>query len=134
MTAVIVRLAISDRENKSLLEQVRTDSLTGLSNRGRMEVDLKETCEQATLERPAMLFLFDLNGFKRYNDTFRHPAGDELLKHLGHALSDAVGKGYKDAAHMKKDKDLDPLRDREDFQKLLAQLEARPAEKPLLKP
>jgi two-component system, cell cycle response regulator len=92
MTAVIVRLAMSDRENKSLLEQVRTDSLTGLSNRGRMEVDLEETCEQATPGRPAKLFLFDLNGFKRYNDTFGHPAGDELLARLGYALSDAVGK------------------------------------------
>lgn len=91
MTAVIVRLAMSDRENKSLLEQVRTDSLTGLSNRGRMEVDLEEECERATLENPSMLFLFDLNGFKRYNDTYGHPAGDELLTRLGHALSDAVG-------------------------------------------
>ncbi len=39
-------------------------------------------------------------------------------------LRDAVKKGYRDAAHMKKDKDLDPLRDREDFKKLLAELEA----------
>ncbi|HWM63325.1 MAG TPA: GGDEF domain-containing protein [Solirubrobacterales bacterium] len=92
MTAVIVRLAMSDRENKSLLEQVRTDSLTGLSNRGRMEVDLEGECERATLERPAMLFLFDLNGFKRYNDTFGHPAGDELLARLGRALNNAVGE------------------------------------------
>jgi diguanylate cyclase (GGDEF)-like protein len=92
MTAVIVRLAMSDRENKSLLEQVRTDSLTGLSNRGRMEVDLESECDRATLERPVMLFLFDLNGFKRYNDTFGHPAGDVLLARLGRALSDAVGK------------------------------------------
>ena len=40
MTAVIVRLAMSDRENKALLEQVRTDPLTGLGSRGRMQVDL----------------------------------------------------------------------------------------------
>jgi tetratricopeptide (TPR) repeat protein len=41
-------------------------------------------------------------------------------------LRDAVTKGWRDAAHMKKDKDLDPLRQRDDFKKLLADLEARP--------
>lgn len=91
MTAVIVRLAMSDRENKKLLEQVRTDLLTGLSNRGRMQVDLEDECARATEERPVMLYLFDLNGFKRYNDTFGHPAGDELLIRLGAALREAVG-------------------------------------------
>jgi hypothetical protein len=39
-------------------------------------------------------------------------------------LRDAVAKGYKDAAHMKKDTDLDPVRSREDFKKLVAELEA----------
>jgi serine/threonine protein kinase len=39
-------------------------------------------------------------------------------------LQTAVKAGYKDAAHMKKDTDLDVLRNREDFQKLLAELEA----------
>ena len=92
MTAVIVRLAMSDKENKVLLEQVRTDPLTGLSNRGRMQVDLEEECERATEEQPAMLYLFDLNGFKRYNDTFGHPAGDELLVRLGAALREAAGE------------------------------------------
>ena len=40
-------------------------------------------------------------------------------------LKQAVAKGYKDAAHMKKDKDLDPLREREDFKQLLAELEKK---------
>lgn len=92
MTAVIVRLAMSDRENKLLLEQVRTDSLTGLGNRGRMEVDLDAECARATVERPTKLLLYDLNGFKRYNDTFGHPAGDTLLTRLGRALDEAVGE------------------------------------------
>ena len=35
-----------------------------------------------------------------------------------------MAAGYKDAAHMKQDKDLDALRDREDFKKLLAGLQA----------
>jgi diguanylate cyclase (GGDEF)-like protein len=93
MTAVIVRLAMSDIENKALLEQVRTDSLTGLGNRGRMQVDLEERFAHASEDSPVALYLFDLNGFKRYNDTFGHPAGDELLARLGRALGDAVGEG-----------------------------------------
>jgi two-component system, cell cycle response regulator len=92
MTAVIVRLAMSDRENRLLLEQVRTDWLTGLGNRGRMQVDLDDKLARATASRPVALYLFDLNGFKRYNDTFGHPAGDALLTRLGQALHDAVGE------------------------------------------
>ena len=43
-------------------------------------------------------------------------------------LQQAVKGGFKDDAHMKQDTDLDPLRDREDFKKLMAELE-KPAEK-----
>jgi tetratricopeptide (TPR) repeat protein len=45
--------------------------------------------------------------------------GDAAMK----LLRDAVSKGWKDAAHMKKDTDLDPLGQREDFKKLVAELE-----------
>jgi tetratricopeptide (TPR) repeat protein len=48
--------------------------------------------------------------------------GDEAMK----LLRDAVSKGFRDAAQMKKDTDLAPLRERADFQKLLADLEAKP--------
>jgi diguanylate cyclase (GGDEF)-like protein len=91
MTAVIVRLAMSDRENKTLLDQVRTDALTGLGNRGRLQVDLPAHFVNASEESPALLLLFDLNGFKHFNDTFGHPAGDELLTRLGGQLRDALG-------------------------------------------
>jgi len=40
-------------------------------------------------------------------------------------LREAVAKGYQDAAHMKQNTDLAPLRGRDDFQKLLAELEAK---------
>jgi two-component system cell cycle response regulator len=98
MSAVIIRLTMSDRENRRLLEQVRTDPLTGLGNRGRMQVDLEGTCKRASAEEPATIYLFDLNGFKSYNDTFGHPAGDELLTRLGAGLRSAVdedGTAYR---------------------------------------
>jgi diguanylate cyclase (GGDEF)-like protein len=91
MSAVIVRLAISDRENKALLEQVQTDSLTGLANRGRMQLDLERLCDIATEENPIALVFLDLNGFKHLNDTRGHVAGDETLTRLGRSLRDAVG-------------------------------------------
>jgi hypothetical protein len=40
-------------------------------------------------------------------------------------LRDAVSKGYKDVAHMKKDTDLDPLRQWDDFHKLVAELDGK---------
>jgi hypothetical protein len=40
-------------------------------------------------------------------------------------LREAVAKGFKDAAHMKQDSDLAPLRQRPDFQKLLKELEEK---------
>ena len=92
MVAVIVRLAVSVRENKSLLEQVRTDPLTGLGSRGALQVDLEGLCAKATEDEPISVLLFDLNGFKRYNDTCGHPAGDDLLAELGRRLLSVVGE------------------------------------------
>ena len=86
MVAVIVRLAKSDRENRALLEEVRTDALTGLGSRGSLQLDLEARCATASEAEPIAVLLFDLNGFKRYNDSFGHPAGDELLADLGRRL------------------------------------------------
>jgi diguanylate cyclase (GGDEF)-like protein len=94
MIAVIARLAISVRENRHLLEQVQTDPLTGLRNRGRLQIDLERVCAAASPERPASLVFLDLNGFKKLNDTLGHPAGDELLVRAGQRLREAVeGRG-----------------------------------------
>jgi hypothetical protein len=53
------------------------------------------------------------------------PSSERLAEEAMALLKEAVAKGYKNAAHMKQDKDLDALRDRADFQKLLAELEAK---------
>lgn len=89
MLAVLGRLVLSLRTNKALLEQVQTDRLTGLGSRARLEIDLEARCSRAA-EEPVAVVLFDLNGFKRYNDRFGHPAGDEMLGQLGGRLRAAV--------------------------------------------
>jgi diguanylate cyclase (GGDEF)-like protein len=72
-------------------EEAATDSLTGLGNRRRLLGDLTERIATATDARPATLALFDLDGFKLYNDSFGHAAGDELLARVGARLARAIG-------------------------------------------
>ena len=45
--------------------------------------DLRRELQVASVASPRILVLFDLDGFKRYNDTYGHPAGDVLLARLG---------------------------------------------------
>jgi diguanylate cyclase (GGDEF)-like protein len=66
-----------------------TDSLTGLGNRRKLMADLQRIAASA---EPALLVILDLDGFKTYNDTFGHPAGDSLLARLGQRLAAAVGE------------------------------------------
>jgi diguanylate cyclase (GGDEF)-like protein len=71
----------------------RRDPLTGLSNRRQLEVDLRVAAGGG---EEWLLALFDLDGFKRFNDTYGHPAGDDLLTRLGDAFSAATGDhGYR---------------------------------------
>jgi diguanylate cyclase (GGDEF)-like protein len=91
------------RENERLLavsrEEALTDALTGLPNRRALVTDLGVLFDPGRAgSRPHMIGLFDLDGFKQYNDTFGHPAGDALLMRLGHRLADAMAghaKAYR---------------------------------------
>jgi len=102
VVAVIVRMVWTLRDNTVLLESTRTeamtDALTGLANRRSLSMDLERTLAMAGPETPWVLVLFDLDGFKDYNDTFGHPAGDALLSRLGRDLRGAVkgnGSAYR---------------------------------------
>lgn len=68
-----------------------TDPLTGLSNRRRLLADLEAALAGGAASPEAVLTVFDLNGFKSYNDAFGHPAGDALLRRLGQRLIATVG-------------------------------------------
>jgi two-component system, cell cycle response regulator len=79
------------RDNVHMLHASRdealTDALTGLGNRRALTRALDERMAHLSPERPIVLALFDLDGFKHYNDTFGHPAGDALLVRLGRSLA-----------------------------------------------
>jgi diguanylate cyclase (GGDEF)-like protein/PAS domain S-box-containing protein len=77
--------------------QALHDALTGLANRRKLYVDVERALNSG--EGAAFAIgIFDLDGFKAYNDVFGHPAGDTLLARLGRRLSDAVeghGTAYR---------------------------------------
>jgi PAS domain S-box-containing protein/diguanylate cyclase (GGDEF)-like protein len=80
-----------------LTRQALQDELTGLSNRRKLLADLEEVFA-GPAETELQLVLFDLDGFKAYNDTFGHPAGDGLLRLLAQRLESAVagrGRAYR---------------------------------------
>jgi diguanylate cyclase (GGDEF)-like protein len=81
-------------ENLRLLEASRdeaiTDPLTGLGNRRAFKQDLDEILQSVTIGDELMLAMFDLDGFKLYNDTFGHGAGDALLIRLAGCLRETV--------------------------------------------
>jgi diguanylate cyclase (GGDEF)-like protein len=92
---IFIRGAWSYHENLQLLHasrhDARTDALTGLGNRRAMGVELDSQLAQRLASPPAVLTMFDLDGFKAYNDRFGHVAGDTLLAHLGRRLREAIG-------------------------------------------
>lgn len=99
---VLLRTALTFRENATLLErsvsESLTDSLTGIANRRKLVADLEPLLAAASPEDAHLLVIFDLNGFKDYNDTFGHPAGDALLARLAAKLEEAtapVGRAYR---------------------------------------
>jgi two-component system cell cycle response regulator len=100
--AVCVHLMATVRENIAMLASSRrlalTDPLTGLGNRRQLMEDLNVACRRVGSGETWELMLYDLNGFKRYNDTFGHPAGDALLARLSDKLRTVVapyGTAYR---------------------------------------
>jgi diguanylate cyclase (GGDEF)-like protein len=91
LVGVLARLGLAFRDNRRLLaltkEESVTDSLTGLGNRRRLMTDLQHAFLEAAPDDPWLLAIYDLDGFKGYNDSFGHPAGDALLQRLGVKLA-----------------------------------------------
>jgi diguanylate cyclase (GGDEF)-like protein len=80
------------RQGREELERLsRTDGLTGLPNRRHlMEILEKEVRRARRNDRSFSLLMIDVDHFKRYNDTFGHLAGDDVLKALAEVLAAAI--------------------------------------------
>jgi two-component system cell cycle response regulator len=88
LLALTIRAGLTFQEKR---QQALTDALTGLNNRRSLLADLSRALSNARRHQRWLLLLFDLDGFKAYNDRFGHPAGDALLARLARRLADAVG-------------------------------------------
>jgi diguanylate cyclase (GGDEF)-like protein/PAS domain S-box-containing protein len=89
-TTVVEQMAlalVNLRLRETLRSQAVRDPLTGLFNRRYLEETLERELSRAVrTQRPFGVIMLDLDHFKRFNDTFGHPAGDAVLRELGRFL------------------------------------------------
>jgi diguanylate cyclase len=75
------------RQNRRLEELGRTDTLTGLFNRRQsLEMAELELARHLRSGRPATLVMLDVDRFKRINDRYGHPVGDDVLRRVASTL------------------------------------------------
>ncbi len=91
-----LRAALTYLENVRILRrsarEALTDPLSGLGNRRCLMGDLEHALNSTGGGHPMTVLFFDLNGFKRYNDSFGHAAGDPLLARIGAGLRASIGE------------------------------------------
>ncbi len=99
MRSILVSLAIflmvgyfctSNYQNKKravrYAENIRTDDLTGMNNRGEFDRYLRTTISSITMEKKLYLLLFDADNFKTINDRFGHLEGDRALRLIASSI------------------------------------------------
>ena len=89
------------RKREGLLHLAETDQLTGLYNKVTTERKIKEYFEENPNSQ-SLLFVLDIDNFKKINDTMGHAFGDEVLREIGQGLkqqfraSDIIGRAGGD--------------------------------------
>ena len=92
--ALVILRNITPQKKKELrlIQQAKTDPLTLLPNRTALtETCLKEIGRAKRHDQPLAVAMLDVDGFKAYNDTYGHPAGDVFLR----TLADLIRTGRR---------------------------------------
>ena len=89
--AFSIAFRYSIRARRRSHRDATTDALTGLGNRRKLFADMDVLVRTLSGTQVIAIGIFDLDGFKAYNDTFGHPAGDALLARLGQRLAASLG-------------------------------------------
>ena len=85
--AVVLERSTLSHQTERLRKLTITDPLTGLLNRRYFQERLEEEVARSLRhDRSLSLLMLDVDGFKSFNDTYGHPAGDEALRLVGEAL------------------------------------------------
>lgn len=82
-----------ERENQHLMALAETDGLTGLRNRSSFDIVLQQVIDarvHANGETALGLLLIDIDHFKRFNDTYGHLLGDDVLKQVAERIGMAA--------------------------------------------
>ena len=85
--AVIVVIFILMQESS-----INSDALTGMNNRRKADEYLSERLTRVSDENPLYVYIGDLNGFKKINDTYGHVEGDNALIRCSLALKRTIGR------------------------------------------
>jgi len=103
--ALFLALALADRtqrleeERRRLEVLVDIDALTGLENRRGFDEALhREWQRNARANSPLAMLMIDVDRFKKYNDRYGHPAGDDVLRRIAGALRATIRRGNDTAA------------------------------------
>src|SRR5262245_47395745 len=80
--------------NQRLTRLVSVDALTGIANRRHFDRALDRELRRARREgQPVSLVFLDLDEFKRFNDTYGHARGDEVLRQVAQTLDETFRRG-----------------------------------------
>ncbi len=83
---------------ESVRREALTDTLTGIPNRKAFDTEIKRAMEQAVeTGEPMSLLMCDIDHFKKFNDTWGHQTGDQVLRLVANCISENV-KGRDTAA------------------------------------